>query len=582
MGKPDFCTQIVQSLENVWAENILFDFAVRVHDEIIQCHRLILAACSDFFKALFRSGMKEATENCVEIKNVSCEVFRLILKSIYTGTSLLTLDNFIDVWHAAHMLQVKVMINVCEEFAITSCSLDTWENIYLHAKLLCSDRVLDNLNRFMTRNFEHIIYSSTFLQMSFLEIKNVIKVQYLEVGKEDVVLESVMKWVEWDTEKHTFSVGSKDLMTGLALPTEDKKTFKERESCRKDKLTELLMQVRTCLVSSAVLSRILKLNYVLENKDSRQIMIDALSYKAQDFKHGQWPSAAIHRSGSKYINAGIYGRRDGSYGVISAYLGRKFKIIKCEYLEETIQLVNFDGELFATGKQSNQPNGPCRMFVYCHHDWKEIMKMPSLNLLLVSHGEFIYIINKDDQFIYNINPKGRYPHFKKIKKLPANVEVKHAMTLENFLVLFSSESLNGIEKTAVHTFGILSNVWTRLDNLDGPAEQLISFRNDKHNYILQTNGSLCLVLCSSETENIEFKFLTKLWNFTKQLYGALTVQSQLIIFGNDPGNDPPNQKRISELPEHFTRISHWGNDTCCSNFVPITIMNSAVNFDRML
>ncbi|XP_059175136.1 uncharacterized protein LOC131955165 [Physella acuta] len=615
MSKQEVCVQIVNSLANVWSENILFDFAVKVQDETVQCHRLILAACSEFFKACFRSGMREVTENCLVLKDVSCEVFRLIINTIYTGTSLLTLDNFTEVWRAANMLQVEVMINVCEEFAIRSCSLDTWENIYLHAKLFGSVKVLDKLHSFMLKNFEVIRHSTTFLQLSFKEVQDLIKSQDLVVSKEDLVLESVIQWVEYVDGKqqnhilndnHNYTISCNDVKTAISLPSDEAKEIRNSEdglhpndclqnshktvsaamhevhtahsfdpvkSSRKDKFIELLIHVRTCLVNHAVLYRVLKLKLFSEIENSRELILDAMSYQIQEFRHGQWSSAAIHRSCSEYTNAGVlvYGS-DGIFELITADKQQNFNFTQCKYLKENIQLVIFDGELYATGKQLNQPNELCRMFVFCDNNWKEVIKMPCPNLLLVSHMDFIYIINKDDKVLYSMNPKKREPILEKITDFPSNdVEVKHVMVLKNLLLLFCSESVNGVEQIAVHKFEILSKVWTRLDNLDGPAEQLISFKNDQHDYILQTNGSLWQVDYTSGTGSIGFKFLVKLWNFTKKLYGALTFQSKLILFGNYYGSDPPNGKRTYELPEHFTRISYWGNDSCKSNFVPITI-----------
>ncbi|XP_059175119.1 kelch repeat and BTB domain-containing protein 3-like [Physella acuta] len=292
MNRQTFCDQIVKGLENVWNENILFDFAVKVQDETIQCHRLILAACSDFFKALFRSGMKEVTENCVVLKDVSCEVFRLIINTIYTGTNLITVDNFNEVWRAAHMLQINFLVTFCEEFAIKTCSLDTWENYYLHAKLLGSVKVLDKIHTFMLKNFEQIQQSTTYLQMSFQEVQELIENEDLFVSNEDVVLEAVIRWVEYVDEmpprehlsgKKIMTNSNKDLGNETDFHNKNEEnTFKAKNDnninhdnwlqtarqavtevranqsmdsveivkhSRKDKLIELLIQVKICLGS---------------------------------------------------------------------------------------------------------------------------------------------------------------------------------------------------------------------------------------------------------------------------------------------------------------------------------------------
>lgn len=179
-----------------------------------------------------------------------------------------------------------------------------------------------------------------------------------------------------------------------------------------------------------------------------------------------------------------------------------------------------------------------------------------------------------------MNPKKRKPNLETILALPAHLEVKHAFFLNKFLLLFCSEYHNGAHTAAVYKFDIFSKILIRIHNLHGPAKHLISFRNDKHNYILQRNGSLWLILHSSHSGRVEFKFLAQLWNFTKKLHGALTFQTKLIIFGNHPRSDPPDELTVTELPDHFKEISYWGNKFCCSSFVPIIVAKKALRPSR--
>ncbi|XP_059175104.1 uncharacterized protein LOC131955137 [Physella acuta] len=725
MNRAELCVQLVKGLENVWNENILFDFAVKVQDKIIECHRLILAACSEFFRALFRSGMKEVTENCVVLKDVSCEVFSLILNFLYTGTSLLTLDNFIDVWRAAHMLQIDLMIHVCEQFAIESLSTHTWENIYENANLFGSANILVELHSFLLKNFEQCRYSETFLQLSFEEVKDLIKSQDLVVSKEDSVLEFLIKWINYkptsninihesSTKNNERTIRNNDLKPKIAFPsvdenklenranntkhgpsnikeasktsrikmTEDSEDillepilkscsknnftellklvrtylvskfgvfrvmkkkllseveikieeedssdiffdsfdyinldsclseeeieFKERcdnlkhdsikvadacnsvrsntsfpntdqlqdsvnivNSSREDRLIELLKLVRTCLVSPVVLSRVLKMELFTENNDAREILIDSLLYYFLDWRHGHWPSTAIHRSCSEYTHAGVCAVSGGLFEFKCARTEKVLAINVCIYLRKFIQLVTFENELFAIGKFCVQPNEPCRMFVFREKSWKEVMELPSHNLLLVSHGDFIYVLNKDDGFIYMMNPKSGNPSLEALTALPEYVNATHSMVIEDILLLFCSKITKGIDETVVYAMDFSSKMWTRLNTLDGPAEQLISFRNDQHNYVLQRNGILWLIVNTSSSWNVQFKFLAKLWQFEKNLCGAFTYESKLIIMKNRV-----YKKCKKHIPDHFETISYWGKYGISSNFVPITVLKS--------
>ncbi|XP_059170033.1 kelch repeat and BTB domain-containing protein 8-like [Physella acuta] len=581
MSSSDLCTKIVHCLQNLWKEKMLFDFLVKINDETIQCHRVILAACSDFFLAMFRSGMKEATENCVVLKEISSEVFQLILKSIYTGANLLTLENFIEVWRAVQMLQIKVMIDLSENFAIEAITMDTWENIYTNANFLCSERVLNELHSFMLKNFEKISLSQTFLQLPCKKLQDLIKSQDLVVSSEDLVMESVIKWVTYDNSmtgiinERNVSVDDPiedDLNKNKKMILDADSHLTSETSARKDCLTQLLGTVRTCLVRPTVLSRVLKINFVSENKDSRDIIVDALKYHVQDFRHGQWPSAAVRRSCSGYKHVGVSAKSDGKFEVLDASNGKWCAIKRCQYLQENIQLLNFDGELYATGKQYNDPDEPCRMFAFCDNSWKEVLEMPSDNLLLASHGESIFVLNKDDKFIFYFNPKKKFK--KKLEKLtpfPDNVVVQHAMVFEDVLLLFSSGSQNGIHLTIVHQLDIVSKVWTRLDNLEGPAKNLISFRNDNHNYILQKNGTMSLVSNSSYNMKTEIQFLVKIWQNERKLFGGFTHEGELILFGKVSKDGTLENDLVRDVFRHFKSMCIWGPKDNCSNCVPVIL-----------
>ncbi|XP_059170030.1 kelch-like protein 8 [Physella acuta] len=587
MGKQDVRAQIFKGLENVWDENILFDYAVKVQDETIQCHRLILAACSEFFKALFRSGMKEVTENLCVLNDVSCEIFRMILNTLYSGEIVLTLGNLFEVWRCANMLQIRFLVDLCESFAIENTTVDTWVNMYTNAKRFNIKRVLDHLHIFMLKNFEHIRNSTIFLQMSFNEVRDLIKSQDLVVYKEDLVLKSVIKWAEYSPDTNSDYNESIEGLNEIVCKSVNQNQNKHpkldadntcstttlhpcvtERSTRIEKLAELLKLVRISLVSPAVLFHVYNLDILSGNNDSKNIISNALTYNLQDFKHGQWPSSAIQRSCSRYINAGV-NTSNGRFEVQCASDEKLYKMLKCTLLQHNIQLVCFEGELYATGTEENLPFEPCRMFVFSDNNWNKVIDLPSDNLLLAAHGDFIYILNIDDKSVNTINPKRENPNLELLTDFPENVDVKHAMFLENYLILFSAESCNGVKQTSVHKLDVVSKVWTRLDNLEGPAEQLISFRNDKHSYILQADGRLWLVV--NLPSSIEFKFLVQLWHFECELCGGLTYEKQLILFGQHPVDDPPDEIRLKKVPGHFDRVTYWGGDGVHSNFIPITL-----------
>lgn len=61
------------------------DVGLKVGDRVFRVHRLVLAASSPYFSALFSGGMREADKEEVQILGVETQVFEVLLEFIYTG-----------------------------------------------------------------------------------------------------------------------------------------------------------------------------------------------------------------------------------------------------------------------------------------------------------------------------------------------------------------------------------------------------------------------------------------------------------------------------------------------------------------
>ncbi|CAL1545135.1 unnamed protein product [Lymnaea stagnalis] len=89
----------------------LQDFVVEVEGKEFKCHRLILSACSGFFRGLLRSGMKESQKRRTRLHGVSMETFTCILETLYTGMDNLTRDNIRSVWLAADQFEITAVFD---------------------------------------------------------------------------------------------------------------------------------------------------------------------------------------------------------------------------------------------------------------------------------------------------------------------------------------------------------------------------------------------------------------------------------------------------------------------------------------
>ncbi|KAK6971077.1 kelch-like protein 7, partial [Biomphalaria glabrata] len=187
-----------------WTHEDFSDFTVVVEDMEFECHRFLLASCSGFFSLLLRSDMKENLEKKVILKNIKKETFSIILNCIYKGEDGLTLDNILNVWHAAHMLDIKYLLKRCEDFITyrsnNNINVDNYISFYYHSQFLDSQAVISKVHTFILRHFDHFMTTQTFLELSFKDIHTLIKSTYLYVRSENVVIDVILKWVNFETE----------------------------------------------------------------------------------------------------------------------------------------------------------------------------------------------------------------------------------------------------------------------------------------------------------------------------------------------------------------------------------------------
>ena len=75
------------------------DVYLKVREEVFSAHRIVLAASSDYFHAMFAHGMKESNQEVIELKDesISAAALKIVLDSIYSGDLQVNDENIFDV-----------------------------------------------------------------------------------------------------------------------------------------------------------------------------------------------------------------------------------------------------------------------------------------------------------------------------------------------------------------------------------------------------------------------------------------------------------------------------------------------------
>uniref|UniRef100_A0A2C9M187 BTB domain-containing protein n=1 Tax=Biomphalaria glabrata TaxID=6526 RepID=A0A2C9M187_BIOGL len=586
--KQEVAYGIVQGLADFWKCDELQDFTVTLGTTKFGCHRFLLAACSLFFKGLFRSGMKETEVQCVTVEGISSETFELILETLYTGQDVLTKDNVIDIWKAAHQLQIHFLITECENFAKTTLSLDNYIEYYKIANLFESKEVLEIVWSFILKNANVFFQSDFFLEMQVFDILNLIKCQDLKITSEDDVVQALLKWVEFASCK--IDTIPEDLTTKGNEISEVQHRNKDMPvrpyvDNRNEQLPVLLTNTRTCLLSPKCLEMLIRHPLIRESKVPTDIIVEALLYQFQVGKRiGWWPPAAIYRNHGNYVNTAVAIRKNTNETIIKikafSFLSKKWLTLTDLFSTSIAALVAIDKSLYAFGKLStvqlktNSYITTSNLFKLSIDTWLDLnifLNLPSQPTVVVADAN-IYILVSSSGEVWQLDPTtGR-----SIRKADLLYEssIIHVANYEQFIIVFYFVA-DVKDAMAVCCFDTSRNKWERLDNINGPAAGVISFKHSHSTYLIQTNGNLWMA--EPQPNKVKFKYLAKLWSCDWPLHGAVTFRDELYIYGVKSETLKQDLQKQTSLDGIFSQIVYMeSEDTVPSTFIPLTLSRQCI------
>jgi len=139
--------------------------------------RDILAARSDYFKAMFNSNMKEANQEIVEIRTEDIEAFEQFLEYMKTGFTLITtIDTAKKIVQIADHYCCNSCKTFCEQILLQLLDADTISNhefmdLLLFAHKLRLPNLKDEIISTIIEDFDHCSSSIAFIELILPEVE---------------------------------------------------------------------------------------------------------------------------------------------------------------------------------------------------------------------------------------------------------------------------------------------------------------------------------------------------------------------------------------------------------------------------
>lgn len=193
-------TLLQDGLKDMLDNNKFIDCVLRIQGKEFPCHRLVLAACSPYFRAMFLSDLEESKKKEIDLEDVDPDVMGKILHYIYTSEIEITEKNVQDIFSVANMFQIPSIFTVCVSFLQKKLCLSNCLAIFRLGLMLDCPRLAVSARDFLCDRFNLIVRDEEFSQLSPDELIAIISSDSLNVEKEEDVFQVVMKWAAKDKE----------------------------------------------------------------------------------------------------------------------------------------------------------------------------------------------------------------------------------------------------------------------------------------------------------------------------------------------------------------------------------------------
>ncbi|KAM9243329.1 kelch-like protein 26 isoform 2-T2 [Dugong dugon] len=302
---PGHSAGLLQGLAALRAQGQLLDVALTVNTEVFHAHKVVLAACSDYFslggteehssfpspspslsllyswhaltsppalpatqhpcvcfpfRAMFTGGMRETGQAVVELKGVSARGLRHIVDFAYSAEVTLDLDCVQDVLGAAVFLQMLPVVELCEEFLKAAMSVETCLHIGHMATAFSLASLRASVDAFTFRHFLQISQEEDFLHLPLERLVFFLQSNRLQSCAEIDLFHAAVRWLQYDP-------------------------------ARRPRASQVLGHVRFPLMQpSELVDSVQTLDLMVEDALCRRYLLEAFNYQVLPFRQHEMQS----------------------------------------------------------------------------------------------------------------------------------------------------------------------------------------------------------------------------------------------------------------------------------------------------
>ena len=194
------CSSLLNSFKKMLENRELCDVILTVGMKQFHVHKVILAASSPYFQAMFTSALQESAQREINLKGANAETVETLINCVYESTLTITVENATSVLTLSAQWQMEKVVEVCGNFLLKHLDIENCLEMLIFADVHGCDVLKKAATDVSIVDFSGVCQTEAFVNAPVEILLELLKSDILVVQSEEKLFESLLKWFNHSPE----------------------------------------------------------------------------------------------------------------------------------------------------------------------------------------------------------------------------------------------------------------------------------------------------------------------------------------------------------------------------------------------
>ncbi|XP_018412987.1 PREDICTED: kelch-like ECH-associated protein 1 [Nanorana parkeri] len=194
-----------EKMEELRRNNQMCDVLIKVsyngQEEDFPAHKIVLASCSPFFRAMFTNNFRECHAKEIIIKDMCPLVMERLIEFAYSSRITVGEKCVLHVLLAAMRYQMEDVSKACSDFLVKHLDPSNVIGISNFAEQIGCTELHEKGREYINNHFSEVTKEEEFLNLTHCELLDLVSQESLNVLCETEVYNACVRWMQWDVDK---------------------------------------------------------------------------------------------------------------------------------------------------------------------------------------------------------------------------------------------------------------------------------------------------------------------------------------------------------------------------------------------